>query len=189
MDVTAHIPVPGDGVEERLRKVLRMGRCETHALDARHVRDLPDEIGETERPETVRIDVLAEERDLFVARRDERLHFCENSLRIAAPLAAPCEGNDAERAHVVASAHHREPRVHAAASKRIDTRIRLGARQLEGAEFAAGDPLFGDQVGELAVAVGAGDEIDLVVGVEELILQILRHAPEYPDGHAVGLSP
>lgn len=53
----------------------------------------------------VAVDVLTEERDLLNAIVGEHFDFREDAVYVAAPFPAPCEGDDAEGAHVVAPSH------------------------------------------------------------------------------------
>ena len=82
MELLADLRIGRDGVKQLMTGVLGMGRHEAQAKIARQARDLRHEVGEIHAEAevlAVGIDVLAEQRDLLIALRDQRAALCRMS--------------------------------------------------------------------------------------------------------------
>jgi hypothetical protein len=131
---------------------------------------------------------LPEQRHLLVAVAHQGAHFVDDPFGVAGTLAAARVGHDTERAHIVAPAHDGDPRVDAATAHGVDAGVGLGGRELE-RRFLQGRAVRHrraarriDQLRQMPVRIRPRDEVDLVVPVDQVLLQVLRHAAEDPDG-------
>jgi hypothetical protein len=171
----------GNRANQLAWKILGMRGREAHPLDAGDVRHPPNEVGEPNLAVPVGIDVLAQQRDLPVSLARQRPGLVHDALGVAAPFTPARERHHAEGAHVVAPAHHRQPGVYARAAHGVDAGIRLRTGELQVGDGAAAVSRRRNRVRQTPIAVRPGDEVDVVVAVEQVVFEILRHAPQDAD--------
>src|ERR1700675_2057223 len=132
MDVLADVFAVSHRLDDIGGEVVRVRRGESDAANARDSIDLsqqPREQWSVGRPgnryvSPIRIHVLAEKRDLNDTLRRETLHLGDDVAERARTLWPAHQGNDAERARVVAAGGDRDP-----SSERIPPGSRQGARE------------------------------------------------------------
>ena len=116
VQVLAHAVALGHRRDRLGPEVLRVRRREADALDAVDRVERAQQVGELRAAlpgaevAAVRVDVLAEQRDLDHAVGGELLDLVHDVAHAAADLAAAHRGHDAERARVVAADLDRDPR-------------------------------------------------------------------------------
>ena len=103
-----------NGIKEFFACVLRVARHEAQPEVSRQLCDLGHEVGKINaQPQilAVGVDVLAQKRNVLIARRDEALDFFENLLGPSRALPPAHIRHDAVRAEIVAAVHDRHPRL------------------------------------------------------------------------------
>ena len=111
MNEFAHIRIFGYHLQRGVAHVFRV-RCgepnahRRHGFGYRFEQCRKIDNGAIGRFEMVRIDILPEQRYLFVAACFEVAHFAQNALYVATALASARVGHDAVRAKIVAAAHN-----------------------------------------------------------------------------------
>ena len=117
------------------------------------------------------VDGLAQERDLSGARVSERPDFIDHCRKIAAPLRPARVRNHAEGAAIIAAALHRHELGRPGNPHRRDILV---------VEFRVAHPGarlgMADQLGKIAVRIGADDQVHLGHPLEQYRTQALRHA-------------
>ena len=133
----------------------------------------------TSRPD-VRVDGLAEQHDLAVARVGELADLAQHLARRRATLAAARERHHAERAELVAAALDRdEPGDAVAAGRAGQALVGLGLVELEVDDrLRVLGARGGEQLGHPAIAIGAGDHVDGGRALGEAFLEVLGHAAD-----------
>ena len=112
MELLADLGVFCNGVKELAAGVLGVRGHEAQAEFARKLRNLRHEVGKVHAAGqilAIRIDVLAQQGDLLVARGDQPAALLQHVLRAAAALTAAHVGHDAVGAEIVAAVHHGHP--------------------------------------------------------------------------------
>ena len=97
-----------------------MWRREPHAFDAWYVRDGCDQSCKIPVAETVRIDVLSQERNLLESLLGDPASFLNDSLWKAGTFTTSSVGDHTEAAEVVAASHDGDPCVHPIVSIRYN---------------------------------------------------------------------
>ena len=114
MELLGDLRVSGDGVKELFARVLRVARHEAQPELAGKLGDTRHEVGKIDAEAeilAVGVDVLAEQRDVLIARGDEALDLLQDLLRPSRAFAAAHVGDDAVRTEIVAPVHDRHPRL------------------------------------------------------------------------------
>ena len=195
------VNVPAEGVlaghhfEDLVGHVLRMRSREAHTQIGIHIGDKVHQLGEADDRLPLVLDialgvdipliavhVLAEQGHLSVALGKQVAGLGHDALRVAAPLPAPGEWDDAEAAHVVAASHDGDEGRHALVveADRLDLRVGLfPAEQGVDRLLPALDLI--DEAWQVAVGVRADDQVDQLLLLEQLVPQALGHAAE--DAH------
>ena len=130
----------------------------------------------------VAVHVLAEQGHLSVALGKQVAGLGHDALRIAAPLPAPGERDDAEAAHVVAAPHDGDEGRHAFVVEADRLNLGVGlfpAEQRVDRLLPALDLI--DEARQVAVGVRTDDQVDQLLLLEQLVPQALGHAAE--DAH------
>ena len=171
----------GHGAKELFRRVLRVAAHETDDEVARDGVDAPDEVGKIHvlvEVAAVGVDVLPQERDVLIPRRDELARLTLDLVRMAGALAPAHIRHDAVGAEVVAPVHDRQPRLDAAVALLGDA---LGHAAVRGRDGEHAPVLGADGAQQLRKApqlVRAEDKVDDAVGLFQLLghMLLLRHA-------------
>ena len=129
----------------------------------------------------VGIHVLPQQGHLAVALIKQLLGLPDNALWISASLAASCEGDHAERTHVVAATHDADEGRHSAfvQADRADFCIRFFPGQKDIHSLLTSFHLV-HEIGQIAVGVGAHHQVHQLLLFQQLLSQALRHATQHP---------
>ena len=114
MELLGDLRIFGDRVKQLVARVLRVARHEAEPELARQLRDLGQQIGKIDAAVeilAIGVHVLPQQRDVLVARGDQRVYLFQDLIRPARPFAAPHVGHDAVGAEIVAAVHDRHPRL------------------------------------------------------------------------------
>ena len=181
-----HMAARRHRVEELGRRVLGLAGHEAHPVVAVDPVDLCEKVGKIiARAEilAVAVDVLTEQRDLFIARRDQLADLAHDLLRLAAAFAAADVGHDAVRAEVVAAVHDAHPRAHAADAVDGDVLCDAARLVVDGKDAAALGVGAVQELGEAPLGLRTEHEIDVAVAGFHLFrhARLLCHAPAQAD--------
>ena len=171
----------GHGAKELFRRVLRVAAHEADDKVARDGVEPPDEVGKVHvlvEVAAVGVDILPQERDVLIARRDELARLALDLVRVAGALAPAHIWHDAVGAEVVAPVHDRQPCLDAAVALLGDALGHAAVRRRDGEH----PPVLGadgaQQLREAPQLMRAEDEVDDAVGLFQLLghVFLLRHA-------------
>ena len=165
-------------------------RVRTHEAQPSHARDSADgaqKIREVVVAVEIRVDRLPDQDDLGDPGGDDRFGFAHDVRELATSFRPPGCRHDAIGALVIASALHRNPRLHSVESAGLEILVVLFEIEVGrgGADAAAGAL---DQRRQIAVAVGTNHETHVPGTIEELRPESLRHAARDAE-HGVALHP
>ncbi len=125
MNVLANVVVRCDRFDQLVTHVLRVRRGEANTQGPVNGGNVSHQVGKIVGPIAVGIHILSKQRYFFEAAADEIPHFIHNTLQRAAPFAAARKRHNAERAELIASAHHRKPCTDAISPQRHDVFVVL----------------------------------------------------------------
>ena len=187
MDVIAEVRFGCYRFDDVLRHVFRIRRSEPHTHIRHALGHLAEQFGERRpvlRPSAVRqqsvgVDVLPQQRDLFEALVVQVVYLLQDAFHIARAFTATGEGHDAIMAEVVAAAHDAHEAGHpvAADALRYDITVGLGGRQLDVHRIHAVLALC-NHVGQVEVGVRAAYQVGVVI-LYKIVPHTLCHASQY----------
>ena len=185
----ADVRMSGHRVEQFVAQVLGVGGREAHPqqrIDGSHLLEQAREVGRLPVAlPAVRVDVLAEQRHLAVARAEQFSYLAHDRLRVARTLGSPGVGHHAVRAHVVTAAHDRHESADAVAVEPHgrDLGIGLLLRQ-QHVDRPGSVARLPEEAGQVAVGVRSRHDVDRTVALEQSLLEPLGHATQYADPYA-----
>src|SRR5262245_30299578 len=141
MNMLADVRMGLEGFQQLKRKCVVGCGCEPHAFDAGHVCDGRDQSSKIPVVESVRIDVLPQERDLLESPFGDHASFLHDPLWIAGALTPPSVRDLTETAEVVTAYNDGDPSVHSIGSVWYNIVIRFIFRKVD-REFFLIDALF-----------------------------------------------
>jgi hypothetical protein len=147
-----------------------------------------EQVGEVVGAVVIAVDGLPEQRDFAGTRRGELRHLADDVGEPPAPLGAARVRNDAERTAVVAAALYRNEGGRTRLTHRRHVLVVLPVAE-GGVAHAAARPGQADQVGQVAVGIGADHEIHPRHPLEQRRPEPLRHAADYSQHVARPLVP
>ena len=130
---------------------------------------------------TVRVNILPEQRHIFVTFLPHVAYLVQNAVDVAASLPSARVRHDTVGAEVIAAAHDGDEagHVHTRHLERDHVAICFLRRQFDMDRLLA--PLYGsDKVRQIHVRVGAGHQIG-AVPIHQFLFDALGHTTEYPD--------
>ncbi len=165
-------------LDNRLAHVARMRRGEANPLDPVDRRNHPEQRAEVGFSESICVDGLSEQHHLFDAARGQLANLAHQVGRRNRALAPAHVRHDAERTELVASAHRRHVRAHAAAVVGGDIGIRL--RAIESDIDGSVESRARDHLGQAAVAVWPRHDVEERRLLHNRDAIMLRHTSEQP---------
>ena len=159
-----------------------MRRSKADPLDTADRSDHPDQAAEIDLAEAIGVDRLAEQDDFFYAARGQRRDFANHRIGGDAAFASAHVWNHAKGAELVAPAHRGNVRANAVLMLGRDVGVGLGSVERDiDRGIEAGAP---DQLGQAAIAVGSGDEVEPGRLFDDRSAIVLRHASEQTEPYS-----
>ena len=180
VDRVGHVGELGDGGDELIAEVDWIGRGEAYALDAGDLCDRAEEVCKVDLFVAVGVHGLAEEGELLEAHLGELVGLTEHLAGRGSTLAAAGIGDDTEGAELVAAALDGDPAGDAFGAGGRDALVGLALVEPD-IEDGVALACATDKFREAAVGIGANDEVDVGGLVEDLLLEVLRHAASDAD--------
>src|SRR5580765_8178613 len=131
MNLLTNVGMGCDRLQQWKRKVFRVRGRKSYAFDAGHIRDGCDQSCKIPVAESIRIDVLPQERDLFESLLGNPASFLHDSFWIAGTLPSPSIGDHTEATEVVTASHDGNPGVHPVVSVGYDIVIGFVFRKVD----------------------------------------------------------
>ncbi len=182
MQLFCHVAALRHGVKQPLRSVLRVAGHEAEQVIPRHFVQPPQKPGKIQtQPQilAVRVHILPQKGDIFIARRNQFAKLVFNGFRVAAALPSSHIGYNTVGAEIVAAVHNGQPRARTLAAQ---DRQSLG----DFAPFVTGNvknPLFPGQRAEQQLRkapkrMGSEHQINVRIAFFDLFrnLFLLHHA-------------
>ena len=175
--------MPADCLQRLVGHIFRMTRRKADTHVRHRIGYQLQKVGEVNIPVFIRVDVLAEEGNLFVSFRLQVPYLIEDGLHIAAAFPAAGIRHHAVGAEIIAPAHDG----HESANRTADTRRDDLAVGLRRAEFHVHRLMslltLRKEVGDIQIGIRACDKIH-AEGINQLLTHSLCHATDNTDNRA-----